>query len=156
MLHSRAFLHGAVRILCGLVSVRELWRRTRKRDVAFSWSSNYGSPWVITGSCDHFTSHDIDALRGKSLTCHNLLPVGLRAVLLATLMAACFASKAVPGFDCYQNKENMPNLTFSSGQHRGTSVMVRDVRRAPCPANMPDGFVLMNTVAPGPGVYVLC
>lgn len=47
----------------------------------------------------------------------------LRVALLATLTAACFARKAVPGFDCYQNKENMPNLTTSSGQHRGTAVM---------------------------------
>lgn len=70
-------------------------------------------------------------------------------MLLATLMAACFASKAVPGFDCYLNKENTPNLTSSSGQHRETSVMMQDVRRAPRPENMPDGFVLMNTVAPG-------
>lgn len=47
------------------IYARELWRRTRRRDVAYSQSSNCRSPWVITGSCDHFTSHDIGALRGK-------------------------------------------------------------------------------------------
>lgn len=126
VLRSSAFLQRAVRIphtsICvGTVSAWKLCRRTRRRGTASTHTSLFlelqlgeplgSSQGTVTILCSE---------REENLLCHRLLLPRVSEQGFGHLIAARFARRAVPGFDCYQNKEKMPNLTASPGQHRGT------------------------------------